>query len=332
MMNKILMTMAAIPALAVAMPAIAQYTPSTIANANANPGIQNRIGQLQTRFQAGLQQGTITRREARPLRQQLNALVSLEAQYRADGLSREERTDLRQRIRTVHEQIRYADGGAYDRYDRYVDNDMDGPGYAGNAGNDRIDTNRDGFDDRDVDRDGRWDDDVAAGRSRAEAYAVNDRIDSNRDGFDDRDVDRDGRWDDDVAAGRSRADLYAGNGRIDANRDGFDDRDLDRDGRWDDDVGSGGYQGQGGPYVGGDWVIDETSQSRGGVQGLFDTVLGTGGLRVGMQATGNLYAVPYEYRSQFRDNASVVYRSDGTRIYEIDARTQTVVRVFRRAN
>jgi len=79
-------------------------------------------------------------------------------------------------------------------------------------------------------------------------------------------------------------------------------------------------------------VVDETTQSRGGIQGLFDTVLGTGGLRVGMHASGNLYAVPYEYRNQFRDNASVYYRSDGTRIYEIDARTQTVVRVFRRAN
>jgi hypothetical protein len=173
---------------------------------------------------------------------------------------------------------------------------------------------------------------VAAGRARTDAYAVNDRIDANRDGFDDRDIDRDGRWDDDVAAGRSRAELYAGNDRIDANRDGFDDRDLDRDGRWDDDVNAGRYQGQGGPEIGDDWVIDETAQSRGGVQGLFDTVLGTGALRAGMRAPDNLYAVPYDYRSQFRDNGSVYYRSDGARIYEIDARTQTVVRVFRRAN
>jgi hypothetical protein len=293
--------------------------------------------------------------------------VSLEAQYKADGLSREERTDLRQRIRTLHEQIRVADSGAYDRYDRFADNDSDSYGYAGNnridanrdgfddrdvnrdgrwdddvaagrsraeasAANDRIDANRDGFDDRDVDRDGRWDDDVAAGRSRAEGYAVNDRIDSNRDGFDDRDVDRDGRWDDDVAAGRSRADLYAGNDRIDANRDGYDDRDLDRDGRWDDDVNSGRYQGQGGPYIGNDWVVDEGTQSRTGIQGLFDTVLGTGDLRAGMRAPGNLYAIPPEFRNQFRDNANVYFRSDGARIYEIDARTQTVIRAYRRTD
>jgi hypothetical protein len=262
------------------------------------------------------------------LRQQLSALVSLEAQYRADGLSREERTDLRQRIRTLHEQIRYADGGAYDRYDRYVDNDADGNDY---AGNDRIDANRDGYDDRDVDRDGRWDDDVAAGRARAEAYAGNDRIDSNRDGYDDRDVDRDGRWDDDVAAGRSRADLYAGTDRIDANRDGFDDRDVDRDGRWDDDVQAGRYQGQGGPIESGDWIVDTNAGARGGVQGLFDTVLGTGGLRVGQRVTGNLYAVPREYRDEFRDRDDVYFRYDGSRIYEVDARNETIVRVYTRA-
>ena len=297
-MNKLLLTMTAIPALAVAMPAAAQNTTGANANANANantnayPGLQNRIGQLQTRFEAGLQQGTITRSEAWPLRQRLNEVVALEARYRSDGISREERADLRQRIRTLHEQIRVADSGAYDRYDSYADR-YDFDSAADYAGNDRIDNNRDGFDDRDVDRDGRWDDDVAAGRSRADAYAANDRIDSNRDGYDDRDVDRDGRWDDDVSAGR--------------------------------------YQGTGGPEEIEGWVIDDGTQTRGGIQGLFDTVLGAGGLRAGMRAPTNLYAVPYEYRSQFRDNASVYYRSDGTRVYEIDARTQTVVRVFRRS-
>jgi hypothetical protein len=308
-----------------AAPAAAQV--STSVNANAHPGIQNRIGQLQTRFQAGLQQGTISRREAWPLRQQMDALVALEAQYRADGLSRQERTDLRQRIRSLHQEIRVADGGAYDRMDRYADVDDDFGDY---ASNDRVDRNYDGFDDRDVDRDGRWDDDVQAGRSRADLYATNDRIDANRDGFDDRDVDRDGRWDDDVQAGRSRADLYATNDRIDANRDGFDDRDTDRDGRWDDDVNSARYTGQGGPVEGNGWVVDETGGRTAGVPGLIGSFLGIGGLQVGQRASANLYAVPYEYRDQFRDSSNVYFRSDGRRIYEIDARTQTILRVYNR--
>ena len=152
-MNKLFLTMTAIPALAVAMPAAAQYVPSANANTSANPGIQNRIEQLQTRLQAGMQQGTISRREARPLRQQLGVLVELEGQYRADGLSQTERQDLRQRIRSLHDGIRIADGGAYDRYDRYADLDDAGSGSvpgSGYAVNDRVDSNRDGFDDRDV--------------------------------------------------------------------------------------------------------------------------------------------------------------------------------------
>jgi hypothetical protein len=38
--------------------------------------------------------------------------------------------------------------------------------------------------------------------------------------------------------------------------------------------------------------------------------------------------VPYEYRDQFRDGNGVYYRSDGRNIYQIDARSQTVVRIF----
>ena len=391
-MKRLYLAMTAVSAL-VAVPAAAQYAQPNV-NAGGTTGVQNRIGQLQTRFQAGLDQGTISRREARPLRQQMRTLVDLEASYRADGLTREERVDLRQRIRSLHEQIRVADGGAYDRYDRYVDRDDNDGAYAANdpnnrnsdridrnndgfddrdvdrdgrwdddvpparavASNDRIDANRDGFDDRDVDRDGRWDDDVQAGR----ALASNDRVDVNRDGFDDRDIDRDGRWDDDVQAGRALAsndridrnndgfddrdvdrdgrwddDVQAGraiasNDRVDRNYDGWDDRDIDRDGRWDDDVAPTGYTGQGGPIEADGWVVDETGGRASGVPGLIGTFLGVGGLQVGQRASANLYAVPYEFREQFRDTSNVYFRSDGRRIYEIDARTQTVLRIYTR--
>jgi hypothetical protein len=150
-----------------------------------------------------------------------------------------------------------------------------------------------------------WDDD---GR-----YA--DRVDRNRDGWDDRDYDRDGRWDDDVSSdGR-----YAT--RIDRNRDGWDDRDYDRDGRWDEDE----VYGQGGPYE------EVACETRGGIGGVLESVLGVGGncgLRVGQRVSGNLGSVPYEYRNQYRDGNGVYYRSDGRQIYQIDARTQTVVRIY----
>lgn len=122
--------------------------------------------------------------------------------------------------------------------------------------------------------------------------------DRNNDGWDDRDSNRDGRWDVDA--------------RNDSNRDGWDDRDYNRDGRWDNDQGYGRDQ-----------VAD-----RGVVGQVFDRVTGNGGLRVGQRVSSDLAAVPYAYRSDYRDGAGTYYRSDGRQIYQIDARTQTVVRVY----
>lgn len=310
-MKKILLAMTAIGALAAAAPAVAQYQapyPSQYPNQYPNQysgsaGIDARLGRLQTRLQAGVQQGTITPMEARPLRQQLRDLMRLERQYMINGLTRQERADLQLRIRNLHQRIRLADSGGYDRYDRDSYDDRGGyddrRGYddrGGYGGGGMIDRNRDGWDDRDANRDGRWD--------------VDSRYDRDRDGWDDRDDDRDGRWDDD-----DDDDRYGGSagGRIDADRDGWDDRDYDRDGRWDDDVSEGRYQ----------------SGNRGGVIGqVLDAVIGGGGLRVGQRASANLGAVPYQYRGQFRDGNGSYYRSDGRAIYQIDVRTQTVVRVY----
>jgi hypothetical protein len=125
---------------------------------------------------------------------------------------------------------------------------------------------------------------------------VDSRYDRNNDGWDDRDGDRNGRWDVDS--------------RYDSNRDGYDDRDYNRDGRWDNDQG---YQ---------------QSDGRGVVGQILDRVTGTGGLRVGQRASADLGGVPYAYRTQYRDGSGVYYRSDGRQIYQIDARTQTVVRIY----
>jgi hypothetical protein len=52
------------------------------------------------------------------------------------------------------------------------------------------------------------------------------------------------------------------------------------------------------------------------------------GLRIGERATADLGLVPYSYRTRYRDGGGVYYRSDGHMVYEIDARTNLVVRTY----
>jgi hypothetical protein len=107
---------------------------------------------------------------------------------------------------------------------------------------------------------------------------------------------------------------------------------FDRDNRfgsWDDrDWNNDGYNARGGPY---EPAYDTACDTRGGIGGVIDSVLGREnchGLRVGSRATGNLYSVPSQYRYQYRDGNGVYYRSDGRAIYQIDARSNTVLRVY----
>lgn len=109
---------------------------------------------------------------------------------------------------------------------------------------------------------------------------------------------------------------------------------YDRDNRysWDDRYDNNdGYSGRGGPYEQPYDTYCETG-SRGGIGGLIEGVLGRNndncGLRVGARASGNLYSVPSQYRYRFRDGNGVYYRSDGRNIYQIDARSQTVLRIY----
>jgi cell division protein FtsB len=105
--------------------------------------------------------------------------------------------------------------------------------------------------------------------------------------------------------------------------------------------GNGGYDdddayGQGGPYDA--YCEDDTNRDRGGLGGIIDSIFGGGrndsnndcdrALRVGQRASGSLYAVPSHLRSRFRDGGGVVYRSDGRNVYQIDARTSVVLRVY----
>jgi hypothetical protein len=128
-MSKTLMAMAAVSAIAAASPAVSQ---------RANTGLSVRIDRIQSDIQAGVRNGTITRAEAQPLREQHRQLRQLERQYSLNGLTAVERRDLQARIQNVRTQIRYAARNDLVRY--------------GSAS--FIDNNRDGWDDRDINRDG----------------------------------------------------------------------------------------------------------------------------------------------------------------------------------
>jgi hypothetical protein len=237
-MKKLLMTMTALSAFAVAAPAAAQNgygAQNGYANVNAGGamGIQNRIANLDARFQAGLQSGAITRQEAQSIRPQLRQLRQLERQYSANGLTQWERQDLQQRVRTVREQLRMADGGRY------------------------------------------------AGRDSDDNY---------------------GQWNDD---------RY-------------------NNGQYNNGQYNNGYYGQGGPYQEVSEVCGSRSSSGGVLGGIIGSILGGGDncLSVGERVTGNLGALPNQYRNQFRDGGGYYHRYVNGRVIQIDARTQTVVRIY----
>ncbi len=229
-MKKVILAIVALPALAIAAPTAAQYYPNN-QNQYTNQGNVNlsaRIDQLRVRLQAGVQNGSITRGEAAPIRQRIRQLNQLERQYGVNGLSGPERADLQQRIRIVRQQLRIADNGANGRYAQWDVEDGYNQGYQ-----------QQGY-----------------GQGYNQGYQQ---------------------------------------------QQGY---------------GQGYNQGYGQPA------------QQGGIAGILSQVLGGGGLQVGQRASGNLYAVPYQYQGQYRDGNGVYYRSDGRRIYQIDARSQTVVRIF----
>lgn len=281
-MKTIIMALAATTALAAASPAAAQY---------GGGYAQLRTDQLQGQLRAGIQSGAIDRVEAVSLRNQLGQLTRLERQYSQGGFTIRERSDLQNRMTSLRQEIAMAarnGGGRYDRDPRYGD-----AGYGRDCppGLDRRDNGclPPGQVGRD-DGNGRW--------SEEGQYARGGQMmDANRDGYDDRDLNRDRRIDD--REWQTAGTRYGSN--VGYDRDDRDDRDeryADRDTRRD------------------------------GIGGVIDDVLGRGGLQVGQRASADLGGVPYAYRDQYRDGNGVYYRSDNRAIYQIDARSGTVLRIY----
>jgi hypothetical protein len=90
-------------------------------NVQGSAAFDARMGQLETRLNAGIRAGTIDRREAVRLRNELTQLQRMERQYSRGGISGHQHADLQQRIGALRQQIRIADRGSYDRYERRAD-------------------------------------------------------------------------------------------------------------------------------------------------------------------------------------------------------------------
>ncbi|HZG09546.1 MAG TPA: hypothetical protein VEZ70_11265 [Allosphingosinicella sp.] len=307
-MNKFMIALAATTAFAAAAPAAAQY--------GGGSNIQLRTDQLQAQLQAGVQSGAITRAEAMPLREQLRQLVQLERQYSRDGLNAQERSTLQARMANLRQGIRMAERNGDGRYNdgryndgrygdgRYDDGRACPPGLE-KKNNGCLPPGQVGRDDRD----NRWNEQDRYGRTQM--------MDRNRDGYDDRDLNRDGRIDE--REWRMAEQRYGTDGRYDDR----DPRNDDRYGRGDDRYGRDDDR-----YGRDDDRYENRDAPRGGIGGVIDNLLGGGGLRVGQRVSGNLGPVPSEYRNQYRDGNGVYYRSDNRAIYQIDARTDTVVRIY----
>jgi hypothetical protein len=193
-MKKALLSAAALSALAVAAPAAAQYQngyqtgpqrgdyrgdQNDDYGVGGNANFSARIGRLQAQLDAGVRAGEIDRREAWRVRQQLTQLTQLERRYAVGGFTGQERADLQQRLRAVREQLRATGGGygqngnGYGNDDRYSDRDRDGLYDA----DERMDSNGDGYDDRDYNRNGRWDDEQGgSAQGRGGVGGVMDRV------------------------------------------------------------------------------------------------------------------------------------------------------------
>src|SRR5687767_7602698 len=77
--------------------------------------INDRQERLESRIEAGIRSGDLTRVEARQLRYDFNALARLEARYRVNGLSAWERQDLDRRFDQLSMRIRMERADAQDR-------------------------------------------------------------------------------------------------------------------------------------------------------------------------------------------------------------------------
>lgn len=130
-MKTIFTMMAAASALAVAAPSSAQPSNGNWRGNGASSA--NSSAEFQSRIERGLRNGSISQREATPLRSSLRQLTSLERQYARNGFSAGERNMLDRRGATLDRQFVRAERSGSTRYgmDNRFDRPNSGDRYAG---------------------------------------------------------------------------------------------------------------------------------------------------------------------------------------------------------
>ena len=298
-MKKVHFILAALPLAALAAQASAQ----NMANGGGAAGVQNRIANLEARFNTGLGEGVFTNLERDAIDRKLTKLRNLERNYSSNGLTAAERRILQQRIALVRNQIRVAGGSNWANQYGWSDAQLDT--YADSTGNGRAGAYSRSRTDGEV----RYD---QYGRAITNSGAV---------------YDQQGR----PMANGGLSDQY---GRPVASGGAYGNGGPSQQAPRNADVGNvlGGVLGSvvgGGSGMGG--VFGSVVGGGGGVGGILGSILGRGGLRTGEVVNGGLASVlgsAAGLGSQYRDNNNVYYRSDGERVYEIDARTNAVIRVY----
>lgn len=138
-MKTIYMTLAAVSALAVAAPVAAQNWKGESSAPQSWNGGRANVAQLQMQLDTGVRRGTITRREATPLRASIQQLIRMERHFSGGGFSRSERNTL---------QLRSA--GLTRLIDRAAQNSNRNAGWDRNDGRDFADSDRRANDGKDV--------------------------------------------------------------------------------------------------------------------------------------------------------------------------------------
>jgi hypothetical protein len=106
-MKKILLSIAAVSAIAAAVPAVASAQAY-----DRGYGGGDRVARLDQRIDMGIRNGGLTRNEAWRLKGDLRETARLQARYSRGGLNGWERADLDRRFDSISAQIRY------ERHDR----------------------------------------------------------------------------------------------------------------------------------------------------------------------------------------------------------------------
>ena len=124
-MKKILLALAAIPAVVLASDSAAAQ-PGYGARGDMGIGVQ--LDNLDARLDAGVQSGAISGSEQRRLRYQMRDLRLLQERFARNGIDRQERATLQQRLIALRQEVRRAGGSNWGNRYGWDDNDWNGRG------------------------------------------------------------------------------------------------------------------------------------------------------------------------------------------------------------